>query len=454
LKPKTPQSFEDPETSAEDSRGPAGASHAAPSDTADQALDWQDLRDWFHQPRFNQRDGLDDYDGDYRGFDPLGKMITAHLRHRIQRLADPHPDDRHASAAVPPSDASLAEPAPGPPNRQGSAQQREARELRAEKVLDGTCLQSLSRMLAGMRTAAGGGATEVCAVFCHPPLPAVSLEHLTDRLPQVVFALGDRLPVAPGPAAWLGSLAMGASRVILVGHEHDPGNQEALRMARAILADLHLEPDARLLCIEDSASIERIGSSPAPSPLVPAAWEPAESDRDLLWQAVAHLHGQVSEPPGQTLLDPGAPFGTVALDPSRCTLCMACVGACPTNALLNGSPGPQIRFRERDCTQCGRCRRVCPEQAVTLTPRISYDHRVTGTARILHQDAPLRCSVCGAPYATAGIVDAVARRLAAHWMYQDQAARQRLTMCRDCRIRSCFGSPQAPPPRRPVGRKK
>jgi len=309
-------------------------------------------------------------------------------------------------------------------------------------------------MLAGIRAAAGGGATEVCAVFCHPPLPEVSLEHLENRLPEAVITMGDRLPTDPGPEAWLGSLAMGANRVILIGHEHAPEHQESLRMARAVLAGLRLEPEARLLCLEDSASVERIGSTPVPLALVPAAWEPAENDRDLLWQAVTHLHGQVSEPPDQTLLDPGAPFGTVELDPSRCTLCMACVGACPANALLNGSPGPQIRFRERDCTQCGRCRRVCPEQAVTLTPRISYDHRLTGAARILHQDAPLRCSVCGAPFATAGIVDAVARRLAAHWMYQEQAARRRLTMCRDCRIRSCFGSPQAPPPRRPAGRKK
>jgi hypothetical protein len=74
LQPKPPQSFEHLKTSTEVSPGPARASHAAPADTTKQALDWQDLHDWFHQPRFNQRDGLDDYDGDYRGFDPLGRL--------------------------------------------------------------------------------------------------------------------------------------------------------------------------------------------------------------------------------------------------------------------------------------------------------------------------------------------------------------------------------------------
>ena len=452
MKPNDPQSLEDPKSQAKNPPGPAGASHTMTADTAGRALDWQDLRRWFHRPEFNQRDGLDDYDGDYGRFDPLGDMITAHLRHRIQRLADPHPDDRRTSTAGPPSDAPSAGPAPGPPNPYGSAEQREARELRAEKGLDRTAARSLSRMLAGIRTAVNGGAKEVCAVFCHPPLSAASLDHLTDRLPEAVFAPGDCLPVVPGPEAWLASMAMGAGRVILVGHKHPPEHQEALRMARAILAGLHLEPEVRLLCLEDGTSVERIGSAPVPSPLDPAAWEPAENDRDLLWQAVLHLHSLASEAPEQTRLDPGAPFGTVEVDPSRCTLCMACTGVCPTRALGQGSPGPRILFRERDCTQCGRCRQVCPEQAVTLLPRICYDQRLIETARILHREEPLCCSVCGSPFATAGIIDAVSRRLAAHWMYQDPVARERLTMCRDCRIRDYFSSAHPQSPRSGAGR--
>jgi hypothetical protein len=43
------------------------------------------LRKLFHLPQFNFRDGLDDYAEDYRNFEPLGEIITADMRHRMER---------------------------------------------------------------------------------------------------------------------------------------------------------------------------------------------------------------------------------------------------------------------------------------------------------------------------------------------------------------------------------
>jgi hypothetical protein len=45
----------------------------------------QALRKLFHSPKFNLRDGLDDYDLDYSNPEPLGNVITAEMRHRIAR---------------------------------------------------------------------------------------------------------------------------------------------------------------------------------------------------------------------------------------------------------------------------------------------------------------------------------------------------------------------------------
>lgn len=45
------------------------------------------LRKLFHQSKFNYRDGLDDYDEDYRLFTPLGEVITADMRHQLERQA-------------------------------------------------------------------------------------------------------------------------------------------------------------------------------------------------------------------------------------------------------------------------------------------------------------------------------------------------------------------------------
>ena len=51
------------------------------------------LRKLFHLPGFNIRDGLDDYDEDYRTFEALGNIVTAHDRHQseMQQQADKEP---------------------------------------------------------------------------------------------------------------------------------------------------------------------------------------------------------------------------------------------------------------------------------------------------------------------------------------------------------------------------
>ncbi len=67
------------------------------------------LRKLFHSPKFNIRDGLDDYDWDMSNPEPLGDVITAELRYRmereLERLAgldgeDERDDETTAVAAV------------------------------------------------------------------------------------------------------------------------------------------------------------------------------------------------------------------------------------------------------------------------------------------------------------------------------------------------------------------
>ena len=42
------------------------------------------LRKLFQSPKFNVRDGLDDYDLDFTNPEPLGNIITAEMRHRMR----------------------------------------------------------------------------------------------------------------------------------------------------------------------------------------------------------------------------------------------------------------------------------------------------------------------------------------------------------------------------------
>ena len=54
-------------------------------------------------------------------------------------------------------------------------------------------------------------------------------------------------------------------------------------------------------------------------------------------------------------LPAGAPFGAIAVDKDKCTLCLACVSACPASALQDNPNAPQLRFIEKNCVQCGLC---------------------------------------------------------------------------------------------------
>lgn len=51
------------------------------------ALRGQALAKLFHSPHLNIGDGLDDFAEDYTRFEPLGDLITADMRHHLERLA-------------------------------------------------------------------------------------------------------------------------------------------------------------------------------------------------------------------------------------------------------------------------------------------------------------------------------------------------------------------------------
>ena len=77
----------------------------------------------------------------------------------------------------------------------------------------------------------------------------------------------------------------------------------------------------------------------------------------------------------------GAPFGAVEIDVEGCTLCLACVSACPTGALSADTERPMLRFAEDACVQCGLCKATCPEKVITLRAAARFPRRHRGCAR-------------------------------------------------------------------------
>jgi ferredoxin len=130
----------------------------------------------------------------------------------------------------------------------------------------------------------------------------------------------------------------------------------------------------------------------------------------------------------------GSPFGNVIVDSDKCTMCLACVGACPESALPTTPSG-------RSCASWRRMRAVRP--VCRHLPRAGHhaaaaaaagdDGKARKQPRVLNEVEPYRCVRCGKPFGTQKAIEAMVLRLAGHAMFQGAAA-ERLKMCGDCRV--------------------
>jgi ferredoxin len=130
-------------------------------------------------------------------------------------------------------------------------------------------------------------------------------------------------------------------------------------------------------------------------------------------------------------LPAGAPFGALVVNKQTCTLCKACIGACPEAALLDSPETPSLRFIERNCVQCGLCADTCPEDAIQLVPRLLLGAQAKEPVT-LNEAEPFHCVRCAKPFGTRQMVENMLGKLSAHSMFA--GGTRRLQMCGDCRV--------------------
>jgi ferredoxin len=265
-------------------------------------------------------------------------------------------------------------------------------------------------------------------------------------VPARVLPVGVWHTASVGIDLWLAAIALGASQVwVLTTHEEASEYRDALAeqmaVAQAVLTGLgyrgeHFRVvearDARDLAALDAA----LRAPPAQGVAQPASFTVQADKRSTLDLAIEHLLAQAPAPADEIALpQAGAPFGTLAVDTGRCTLCLACVGACPESALADNPEQPQLRFVEKNCVQCGLCASTCPEDAITLRPRLwlADGGKARKALRVLHEMEPYRCIRCAKPFGTLKGIEAMVAKLGAHPMFQGAAA-DRLRMCGDCRV--------------------
>jgi ferredoxin len=238
------------------------------------------------------------------------------------------------------------------------------------------------------------------------------------------------------------AFAYGASEVRFVLRakpRHDvTGLMNTLALTQPILAGLGLD-GTRVATIETDdpfalgdmlRRIEPGGTVPRP-----AGFQPVGSKREILRLALRELHRAAPAPVDIIALPAGAPFGSVEIKTEGCTLCLACVSACPTGALLGDPERPMLRFVEDACVQCGLCKATCPEKVINLIPRIDF-RAATASACVLKEEEPFPCMRCGKPFGVKSTIERVVAKLEGkHWMYQGSRSRlDVIKMCEECRV--------------------
>ncbi|MEO8103231.1 MAG: 4Fe-4S binding protein [Betaproteobacteria bacterium] len=166
---------------------------------------------------------------------------------------------------------------------------------------------------------------------------------------------------------------------------------------------------------------------------VPAGFNLTNDKRGTLEFAIEHLLKHAPAKKSEIALPVGSLFGAVIVDKAKCTLCMACAGACPASALMDGADYPRLNFIERNCVQCGLCENTCPENAITLNPRLLLTD-ARKQAVVLNESEPFNCISCGKALGTKLMIDNMLARLAGHSMFQGEGQLKRLQMCADCRV--------------------
>jgi len=228
----------------------------------------------------------------------------------------------------------------------------------------------------------------------------------------------------------LGAMAYGASQVLVLSNEkvadgYVAGLKRQMSYAETIVSALGYQ-GRHFSVIENVADLWEL--QPAAGVSKAATFNLSAEKRTTLDFALDHLARNEEK---TIPLPAGAPFGALAINKQTCTLCKACIGACPESALIDSTESPSLRFIERNCVQCGLCVNTCPESAIALLPRLLIGKEAKEPVT-LNEAEPFNCVRCGKPFGTRQMVENMLGKLGGHSMFA--GGTRRLQMCGDCRV--------------------
>lgn len=265
-----------------------------------------------------------------------------------------------------------------------------------------------------------------------------ALSHMARGLPAHVLPVETWHVASIGLDVLLGAIAFGAGGVTLLATDSDAPQYATATRAEMALAETILHAlgygGIHFSWHEAIIAETKIWNAPAADTVkVNATFNLSNDKRNTIEFAVEHLLQHAKIKPVEVTLPAGSMFGNVIVDPQKCTLCLACAGACPSSALMDGADYPRLNFIERNCVQCGLCASTCPENAITLSPRLLLTE-ARKQAVVLNESEPFNCVSCDKALGTKAMIDNMLAKLAGHSMFAGEGQLERLKMCADCRV--------------------
>ena len=301
----------------------------------------------------------------------------------------------------------------------------------------------LARLQILLATYRGAGATRPILLLHeeqHGGALIAALARHGAGLPPNVIPVAMHTVTSVGHETLAAALALGAEHVILLASRAHADEMTAIEsevaLSRAFLIGLGYPGErVHVLVSDDPDAVSDIFALLTPvTAITPDAFSFAGSKRDIARVALSKLHAAAPAPVTHIPLPKGAPYGRIAIRADGCTLCLACVGACPANALADHPDKPQVSFTEAACVQCGICVATCPEKVITLEPGYSFATSAFN-ADVLASEEPFHCVACNKPFGTKATITRVLEKLKGrHAMFQNEEQLRLIQMCDTCRI--------------------
>ncbi len=287
---------------------------------------------------------------------------------------------------------------------------------------------------------AGGKSPEILVHDNSFGLEMISMSARFGRgLPAHVLPLGVNEITQVGHDGLLAMMATGVARIHLLANpaksDELSGTEAQIELTQALADGLGYGCAINLICEADPDALEAVVWTDRPAPALKAhAISGIGSKRDVSRTMLGLLHGDAPAPKDIITLPDNAPYGQIIVNTDTCTMCQACVGACPVNAIADSPDKPQLNFTEAACVQCGLCSTTCPEGAITLDPRYNFAASALSPV-VLNEEEPFACISCGREFGTRSTIEKISAQLAGqHSMFVDSEASKLIRMCDNCRI--------------------